>query len=155
MSSRLPSAARTPCQRDATIKSGSDLDPGGVFSPFAEIRRRKLRVLEQVRSALDDSRVPHEMHVYSQGRREDFVAFERRGDTVHLDDDPFAAFHNLVCADVLIMARSSFSYTAALLRKGVKIYEPFWHKPLSEWIPVGAGGSFDTARLSRMIGGPG
>jgi hypothetical protein len=110
-----------------------------------------LRVLEQVRTALDHSRVSYEMHVYSQGRREDFAAFEHRGAIVHLDDDPFAAFHNLVCADVLIMAKSSFSYTAALLSRGVKIYESFWHKPLSEWTPVGADGPFDTARLSRMI----
>ena len=71
-------------------------------------------------------------HLFSQGNPEDFREFD---DTVlHLNEDPLDTFHHLVSADILIMAKSSFSYTAALLSNGVKIYEPFFYLPLDDWV---------------------
>jgi len=48
--------------------------------------------------------------------------------------DACAAFHMMVTAKVLVTAKSSFSYSAALLSEGVVYYIPFWHQPLDEWV---------------------
>ena len=45
-------------------------------------------------------------------------------------------FHALVCATALVVARSSFSYSAALLSEGTvysDLITDWWHKPLPEW----------------------
>jgi hypothetical protein len=41
---------------------------------------------------------------------------------------------HMVQADVLVMARSSFSYVPALANTNCVIYQHFWHHPLPEWI---------------------
>lgn len=71
-------------------------------------------------------------HLFSQGEPEDFRAFE--GAELYLDEDLFLTFHHMVMADVLVMAKSSLSYTAAMLSDGVKIYEPFFFPPLDGWL---------------------
>ncbi|MFN8294934.1 MAG: hypothetical protein U0T69_02005 [Chitinophagales bacterium] len=73
-----------------------------------------------------------QINIFSQGKIEDFG---KLGDiaTLYLNGNVFNDFYNLVKADVFIMAKSSFSYSAALLSDGVIIYEPFWHPPLNEW----------------------
>jgi hypothetical protein len=50
------------------------------------------------------------------------------------NNDAFADF-NLMCnADVLLISKSSFSFTAGLLNAGaLKIYHPFWHTPSGRW----------------------
>lgn len=42
-------------------------------------------------------------------------------------------FHALVSAKILVMSKSSFSYSAALLNKNIIYYVDFWHKPLDFW----------------------
>jgi hypothetical protein len=39
----------------------------------------------------------------------------------------------LAKADVLIMAKSAFSYVAALASRGKIFYEPYWQGPISSW----------------------
>jgi hypothetical protein len=47
--------------------------------------------------------------------------------------DEFEVIHNLVNADYMLMAKSSMSYVAAVLSRGIVFYEPFWHPPLGSW----------------------
>ena len=53
-----------------------------------------------------------------------------------LDDDLRKTFHAMVCADALLVARSSLSYAAALLSRG-EVYadciQHWWHAPLPAW----------------------
>lgn len=74
-----------------------------------------------------------EIHVFSQGDPGDFTDLVELGAVLHLDEDPFVSFHHMVRADVLFVAKSTFSYLAALLGEGRVIYDPFWHPALPDW----------------------
>ncbi len=74
------------------------------------------------------------IHVYSQGDTSDFLEFQEIGAKLHLNEDIFSTFHDLRSADVLIMSKSSLSYCAALLSTGRIIYDPFWHRPMQDWV---------------------
>ena len=82
-----------------------------------------------------------------------------------LDIDAFCAMRELIEADVLIMSKSSFCYYAALISKGIKIFEPEnligndllpswkWRSvsPTDNWIPCAADGSFDHPAFERQL----
>lgn len=51
----------------------------------------------------------------------------------HIETDPISSFHHMCKADVLVIARSSFSYLAGLYNKNKVIYLPFHHPPLDFW----------------------
>lgn len=80
--------------------------------------------------------------VFSQGRASDFgriaEASAAAGCELHfyLDGSVRSTFHALVRANALLVARSSFSYAAALLSRG-KVYadciRSWWHAPLPGW----------------------
>jgi hypothetical protein len=58
----------------------------------------------------------------------------------------------MATADVLVTSKSSFGYLAGVLnRSGAVLYCPFWHSPLSSWIPVGSDGSFNTSKFVKAL----
>ena len=92
------------------------------------------------------------LRVFSQGETKDFPALLPFGVEFHLNEDLFATLHSLIKADVLVMAKSSLSYSAALLSQGVKIYTPpWWHQPLPGWLVAGKNGSLDYEQLTRAL----
>lgn len=113
------------------------------------------KILTELRSVLDSLRLNSSIHLYSQGEVEDFLEFDEFNLYYHLDECPFETFHNLIEADVLVMSKSSFSYSAALLSNSIKLYQPFWHKPLKNWIVVDRNSdgqtSFDKLQLRRQL----
>jgi len=76
-------------------------------------------------------------HVYSEGDTESFSelvnAYDRSRIFLHLGQDLTMTFHDMVSADAIIMAKSGFSYAAALLATGKVFYQPFWIEPLGVW----------------------
>lgn len=76
-------------------------------------------------------------HIYSEGHPGEFDdlirAYKVRRVFLHLGGDIKTSFHEMVSADVFIMAKSSFSYAAALLSGGIVYHQPFWHEGLSRW----------------------
>jgi hypothetical protein len=108
--------------------------------------------INQLSSALAPFR--REFHVFSEGREGDFGPVRERA-VLHLGGDVFECLQHLIGADIFVMAKSSFSYTAALLSQGIVIYSPFWHAPLQQWIAVDGDGilpsdDFQSA-LSRYL----
>jgi hypothetical protein len=71
--------------------------------------------------------------VHSQGNLEDFSDLVGDNITYKLNEDLRQTFHSLVTAKVLVMAKSSLSYSAAILNEGTVYYQDFWHKPLDGW----------------------
>ena len=71
--------------------------------------------------------------LFSEGEAEDFAFVE--GVDLHLNGSVRDTFHSMVSAPHLVVADSSFSYTAALLNENdVIVTNPdWWHKPLSHW----------------------
>ena len=88
---------------------------------------------------------------YSQGSPKEFSDLKDIVDTFYLDYDVFATFHNLVEADILVMAKSSFSYSAALLSQGIVLYEPFWHSHLNDWVVIKEDGNFDHIQFKNKL----
>lgn len=78
------------------------------------------------------------IHIFSQGRMEEFDEFVGDDVVLHIDEDMhqndfFETFLYLISADVLVTSRSSFSYIAAYLSDGIIYYENICHKPSSSW----------------------
>jgi hypothetical protein len=106
--------------------------------------------IESMRGVLEPLGIAHRFELYSMGGPSEFRALEALAPEFHLNESAIDTFHGLVGADILLTAKSSFSYTAALLNGGVKLYEPFWHRPLKDWVTI-AGGVFDRAKFGRVV----
>ena len=88
--------------------------------------------LLQLSTILNQQDIHFEIKIYSQGNPEDFGDLSSIAQ-LHLNGNVFDDFNCMIKSDMLFMAKSSFSYCAALLSDGIVIYEPFWHQPLTEW----------------------
>ena len=75
--------------------------------------------------------------IVSQGKAEDFKDLGLEQDELMLNTDFYETFHNLVCAKVLVVANSSYSYSAGLLNPNTVYCTDFWHKPLDHWKSIG------------------
>ncbi len=76
------------------------------------------------------------IHIYSEGKVEDFSIKEHSRIKFHLNENLITTYHSLVKAKVLIMARSSLSYSAGILNENKVYYMDFWHKKLDNWINI-------------------
>ena len=124
-----------------------------------------LRTLTAVKAFLDTHKVKYRIRVCSQGQRADFADFSRLGVELFLDVDAVWTMQELIEADILIMAKGCFSYYAALISDGIKIFEPVtlsgndflpswkWrsHSLNDSWIPCRADGSFDCGAFERQL----
>lgn len=88
--------------------------------------------LNEFIAVLNQMNIRSQISIYSQGKKNDFGKLQEIA-TLYLNENVFDDFYSLVKADVFFMAKSSFSYAAALLSEGIIIYEPFWHPPLNDW----------------------
>lgn len=112
-------------------------------------------IITQIKGILTEiSLVPEIVfHIYSEGSTEEFSEFYNYDKSVilHLNESPFTTFHHMVFADILVTAKSSFSYSAALLSRGIKIYIPFWHSSLHDWIDTDEDGNFNKDKLKERL----
>lgn len=80
------------------------------------------------------------IHIFSEGDEKDFQdiveAFPNINTIMHINENIQLTFHHLVMSDVLVLAKSSYSYCAGLINKNIKIANlltNWWHKPLRSW----------------------
>lgn len=71
--------------------------------------------------------------IFSEGFIADFQELQQDRVDFKLNMTIEESFHSLVTAKVLVTAKSSFSYSAALLNPNEIYYIPFWHRPLKKW----------------------
>lgn len=76
------------------------------------------------------------VEIVSEGSPADFQRFSDLGCRICLDTEALVSLRRLATADLLVTGKSSFSYIAAMLNRGRVVYEPFWHKPLHDWVWV-------------------
>jgi transcription initiation factor TFIID subunit 8 len=92
-----------------------------------------LKVINNIRNQYNNDKLI--FHIYSQGDINNFEKYKNNDTILHIDEDICNTFIGLVAADILVMSRSSFSYTAGLLSDGIIYYHhPFYHRPASHWI---------------------
>jgi hypothetical protein len=126
-----------------------------------------LRIVNGVKSILETWAVPFNMKIYGQGKATDFPELSPLGAESFLGADPVWTMQELIEADILIMAKSCFSYYAGLISDGIKIFEsdgwpridnvfipPFmWELflELDDWLPCQEDGSVDRAAFDRQL----
>lgn len=108
-------------------------------------------VIEQVQATIHGLGLRSQVKVFSQGSPHGLEELEDLGCEIHLNTSAISAFRDLVDADVLLMGRSSFSFTAALISKGLKIYSQFARAPVPGWLTPEADGRIGDLTLRRKI----
>lgn len=115
-----------------------------------EIRKKRwtgneyyIEILQAISNALPKDKKIN-MFIFSTAGEEEFADFRVFGNIKVCDNlDEYESFIHLVNADILLTSKSSFSYKAAMLSKGVIISpEGFWHKyPENDrWFTANANG---------------
>ena len=105
----------------------------------------------RVKATLEAHQQDYTLSVYSEGRESDFAGLQETGAKLFLNIDAIWTLRQLIEADILIMSKSSFSYVAALISDGIKLYEPFWHAPPDPWILRNSKGGFDQKAFERKL----
>jgi hypothetical protein len=110
------------------------------------------RAVARIKRVLDARSLDHKVMVFSQGHPEDFSELTALGVDLHLDTDPIATMHDLVDADILITAISTFSYVAGLLSDGIIFTLPeVDNLRLDSWLLLDPNGDFDEAALCAQL----
>lgn len=116
-----------------------------------------LTTLKQLAARIDAIGLLHEVTIYSNGEPSEFEEFSSEGFRVDLVSGALEVFEALRNADVLLTAKSTFSYVAGLYSNAIVLYEPFARRPPPTWIVRSPDGRFATevfdAQLRTMIAG--
>jgi hypothetical protein len=113
--------------------------------------RSVMSTLQQVASAVERAGLAHDVTVYSNGNPEEFAEFADIGCHVDVRSGALEAFRQLRASDILVTAKSTFSYVAGLYSNGVVLYEPFGRSPLPWWIRRSTDGRFSMERLAEQL----
>jgi hypothetical protein len=112
-----------------------------------------LRTITTLKLILDALKIKYAICIYSQGNSADFAEVALPGVELFLDVDPIWTMKELVEADILVVAKSSFSYYAALISDGIIVFEP-WDDSFTRtesWIACPGDGSLDRAAFERQL----
>ena len=91
-------------------------------------------MLSGIKKGLDVHDISMDVHVHSEGSEDDFAKLVERFDAVlHLNEDVLQTWYAQISAHVLVLSRSSLSYTAGLYNQGIVVYSPFHHGALPTW----------------------
>ena len=100
--------------------------------------KKVMKTIDTIRSVTVKLGLKTNVTLYSQGHDELFSEFSTLGIDTKLDGDPLDAFIAMQESDVLVTAKSTFSYLAGLTNlSGSVVYDPFWYPPLRDWILIG------------------
>jgi hypothetical protein len=133
-----------------------DVDPvvaGGLYRKRYTSNADYLAQLERVlASPVRGQRLqPSDVRILSPSASyEPLSDFSRRGYVLRLDGPIEAAWREMVCADVLLTARSSFSFVPAAASRARVLYQPFWHPQLPHWQTWDVGNTSWVGALARM-----
>lgn len=119
-----------------------------MWTPPDELRE----VAQRLSGCLAGAGIAHELLIVSQGTPADFPELAGLDCRFVLDEDPLASFERLAAADVLVVARSSYSCLAGLLSRGVVLEDSCGYLRLPHWIAA-PGGQFDEAALLAALSG--
>lgn len=126
-----------------------------------------LAIVRAVKTMLEFRGVPNTIRVYGQGEMADFAELSPLCAEFLLDADPIWTMQELVEADILIVAKSCFSYYAGLISDGIKIFEPCGYpstdnvftapyewtlfSELDDWLPCQEDGSIDRLAFDGQL----
>jgi hypothetical protein len=114
--------------RRRDVKKGVAAHGYERFTPNSEY----IKIIRSLRARYPS----YKILIFSDGTIDEFNDLRLDPSHFRLNTDVIHTFHSLVCAKVLVMAKSSFSYAAAILNKNTIFYTDFWHKPLDNWLRI-------------------
>jgi hypothetical protein len=117
------------------------------FTPNATF----VNTLTRLKSIVQQRMPALRIEIFSQGDPSMFADLAALGCALRLDEPALATHRALVEADILVMSKGAFSYTAGVLNEGITLYDPQKYRPLQHWMARAADGSFDEAQLSRRL----
>lgn len=120
-----------------------DVGPNRHAERYTENRIVAQRI-ERIRSLCSKYGVTPLIQIHSEGLVNDFDTLDMY--ELHLNENPLETLRSLALADLLVMAKSSFSYVAGLLNTGIVVYETFWHSKRENWLEID-----DYINLERRI----
>lgn len=118
------------------------------FTPNAAFLNTLERIMDAVLINVSGS---VRIELFSQGDPALFQDFVRFGCELCLDTPALATHRALVEADVLIMSKGAFSYTAGVLNEGITLYDPQKYRALQDWIVRAPDGSFDATQFTAHL----
>lgn len=140
----VPKKSFEPCNEPSKVSIAIHIRRGDVSKTNKESFRYTennyiLSSLKLIIDCISSLNLLVSVNLYSEGEIDDFLEFKESEYNINyfLNNCTFTTFHQMVSADVLLMSKSSFAYSAALLSQGVVVYEPFWHSPLPGWVVIG------------------
>lgn len=110
-----------------------------------------LRQIDRLRRATAPFGQGLTVNVYSEGAAEGFRAFAEAGCKLHISADTFETFHNLVTADILVSATSTFSYVAGLLSRGIVLDHRGRAPEIRNWLHRRPDGDIPIKRLRLAL----
>lgn len=117
------------------------------FTPNGAI----LRTVEGVVRGLEAHGFAHDVEIHSNGSAEELGEFVDRGYRIADVQGAIESFRRLVTADVLVMAKSTFSYVAGLAASGVVVYEPQGYARVPRWVERHEDGSVVGEQLREAL----
>jgi hypothetical protein len=117
------------------------------FTPNATF----VNTLTRLRSLLADKGKALTIEVFSQGDPKMFANLAALGAQLRLDAPALETHRSLVDADILVLSKGAFSYTAALLNEGAVLYDPQKYRALQDWVVRSPDGSFDQALVAKRL----
>lgn len=109
---------------------------GDVTKQKLQFRYTSNEIYNKIIKSLKTKYPLYNITIFSEGNYNDFKDLEINQNNLKLNIDIIETFHSLVSAKILVMAKSSFSYSAGILNKNIIYYEDFWHKPLNNWLNI-------------------
>lgn len=122
----------------------------GDVGPDANNRYTGNDIYAKAIKALKKKHPDYKIKVFSQGKIEDFKDLGLDDSAFQLNAPVTNTFHSLVRAKIFVMAKSSFSYAAAILNENTIYYVEFHHKPLDKWINITTLISQEGGRKKRL-----
>ncbi|MCZ7594417.1 MAG: hypothetical protein M5U16_05455 [Hyphomicrobium sp.] len=107
--------------------------------------KKFVSTLTRLKALLADKSSALRIEVFSQGDASMFADLAALGAELKLDAPALDTHRALVEADILVMSKGAFSYTAGVLNEGLVLYDPQKYRPLKGWIARAPDGSFDEA----------
>jgi hypothetical protein len=110
-----------------------------------------LRQIERLKRALAPFGGPLTLNLYSEGEEKDFRRFAEAGCRLHVSQDSFETFHNMVTADILLGGYSSFTYVAGILSEGIVLDHRVNTPQLTNWIARRHNRDLSIKRLRKAL----
>lgn len=111
-----------------------------------------LRRIESIRKVLLSLNLDPEIHIYSNGTEEEFEQLSKAGVELHLTLGAIETMSDLIKSDIILTAKSTFSYVAGLFNPGIVVYDDFARSPLPEWMRLNRGVLNEGELYRRLLG---